>query len=79
MRANKVIITFWLLMTSIGKIISMTHSSIDSKKTIIFITTICMYDVNVRAIGFINSNLFRCSLKQGSGWIKACNTKIKFK
>ena len=76
MRANKIVIAFWLFMASIWIEVSVTDSSVDSEKTIVFVTTICMNDIDVRTIGFINSNFFRCSLKQWSCWIKTCDTEI---
>ena len=72
---DKIIVAFWLLMTTVREEVGMADSCIHSQKSSIFITTICMNNINEWTIGSIDSDC-TCSLfKKRTSRIQTSDSK----
>ena len=77
MWANEIIwATSGLIVTAIREEIGVANSSIDTKKTIVFITTICMHDVDESTVGSINTDFVRAPFKHWTGRVQTMNPEI---
>ena len=74
MSTDKIIVAVWLFVTSIGEEISMTNSIIHTKKTIVFVTAICVNDIDKIRIRFINSYFFPGKFKRRASWIESSDS-----
>ena len=74
MWANEIIISASsLIVSTIWEKIRMTNRCVDTKETIVFISTIRMHDIDENTIRFINTNFACASFKHWTSWIQPMN------